>query len=162
MPHVSKVLKAKWEKQKSFSPKAIWHELRERTENDSTGEKQKQEYMGKIGRWIGKRVFFVCLLFFIKGKLCLQLFHIFRNFLSKWQGNPQVTALADFTLNLDSKTQSSHLINVQRLYKWIFLIRIKKNRINTETDWFIQQHNIYSNLHLIQCMCVCMEGSKLT
>lgn len=66
MPHVSKVLKAKWEKQKSFSPKAIWHELRERKENDSTGEKQKQEYMGKIGRWIGKRVFFVCLLFLSK------------------------------------------------------------------------------------------------
>lgn len=49
MPHVSKILKAKREKQKSFSPKAIWHELRERKENDSIGEKHKQEYMGKIG-----------------------------------------------------------------------------------------------------------------
>lgn len=111
-------------------------------------------------RQMNRKADFFCLSsFFIKGP---QLFHIFRNFLSKWQGNPQVTALADFTLNLNSKTQSSHLINVQRLYKWIFLIRIKKKRINTETDWFIQQHNIYSNLHLIQCMCVCMEGSKLT
>lgn len=64
MPHVSKVLKAKWEKQKSFSPKAIWHELRERKENDSIGEKQKQEYMGKIGRWIGKRVFLFVFFFY--------------------------------------------------------------------------------------------------
>lgn len=157
MPHVSKVLKAKWEKQKSFSPKAIWHELRERKENDSTGEKQKQEYMGKIGRWIGKRVFFVCLLFFIKGKLCLQLFHIFRNFLSKWQGNPQVTALADFTLNLDSKTQSSHLINVQRLYKWIFLIRIKK-KTNKYRNWLIYPTTQHIQQSAFNTVHVCVYG----
>lgn len=66
----------------------------------------------ETGRWIKTcarthtRSLFLPLYILIRRKLCPELSHIVRNFLSDWQVNPLDMAFADFTPNLDSKTEN--------------------------------------------------------
>lgn len=92
------------------------HQGKEMTTLANNGDGVSRE---KTGKWIETCAhtlptpLFLPLYILIRGRLCPELSHIVRNFPSDWQANPQDMAIADFTPNLDSKTQNFHPTNVQ-------------------------------------------------
>ena len=85
----------------------------------------------------------------IRGKICPELSHIVRNFLSEWQVNPHDMAFADSIPNLDSKTQNFRPDKCGNVVE-AFSNPDKEKIENKQIDWFIlQQHNIYSIPHLM-------------
>lgn len=74
---------------------------------------------------------FLPLYILIRERLCPELSHIVRNFLSEWQANPRDMAFADSAPNLDSKTENFRLTHRQM---WLRLSNPDKEKINKLTD----------------------------